>query len=138
MNIERLKQLRDFLEELPEERFVYESYFDAYTRYKLFLEQGSLEELREDCGTCGCIAGWAYLLYGEDTQESRDKFDALPNKEASKLLDIRNRRISGELFLYEVNGKSKKHAIARINHLLEFGDFSTYNFDGELHEQDNS
>lgn len=66
---ERLEYLRDFLRELPAERF------DMGDWYTVNGVGRSLSALRKtagdivhDCGTAACIAGWAAAIFAPDTR----------------------------------------------------------------------
>lgn len=61
----RLEYLRDFLRTLPEERFDILSFADAPGWPEYCDDPISAADVRNDCGTTACIAGWAEALFTE-------------------------------------------------------------------------
>lgn len=60
MNINKLKQLRNYIAEQPEERV----YMDSFFKHGGMSEEYAMRQVREGnvCGTAGCIAGHATML----------------------------------------------------------------------------
>jgi hypothetical protein len=62
-NWERIQKLRDFLETVPAKQIC----MDKLLHINRPIE--TVEEARQaECGTVGCIAGWAYLLFADPSE----------------------------------------------------------------------
>lgn len=64
MNVERLTELRDTIAKLDSQRFnmnYWAVHMKADSR-----PMARSQELVHDCGTCGCIGGWAEAMYAEE------------------------------------------------------------------------
>lgn len=55
MDVQNLTTLRDYLAKLPDERFDMGQWTSA----------NRAEDMIHDCGTCGCIGGWAEAISGQ-------------------------------------------------------------------------
>lgn len=64
LDVERARILLTFLREHPE-KHEQDIWLNAYAG-------GRIGEVRETCGTRGCVAGWAVLLFGPEDKELRD------------------------------------------------------------------
>jgi hypothetical protein len=63
-NWERIQKLRDFLETVPAKQIC----MDKLLHINRPIE--TVEEARQaKCGTVGCIAGWAYLLFADPAEQ---------------------------------------------------------------------
>lgn len=62
MNIERLKQLRDFMAALPESRVCMSFYMRDKMHAKRDMTAPEFKTKANECGTVGCIAGYATQL----------------------------------------------------------------------------
>lgn len=60
---ERLLYLRDFLRNLPPERFNMRSWWSAVTGGGLKLYGTRPEEFTAECGTAACVAGWTVSVF---------------------------------------------------------------------------
>lgn len=108
---DRVIRLRDFLAELPDERFDMGTWgaYDVGTK-----------KLQHDCGTAACIGGWAERLFGRATDE--------PEAACASLgLDP----CQGEALFYPPGHNSgrytKARAVAVLDHLLATSDPGTVN-----------
>lgn len=70
MNIERLTVLRDHIANLPSTRFDMGSFCTGHP-----ISLGI--DLSDNCGTAGCIAGWACALFAPDKVISLQRAEAL-------------------------------------------------------------
>lgn len=121
MNVERITQLRDFLQALPDEKFNMSSLFkpaDVETYREL--APTTATEFVHQCGTAACIAGWAITLF--------DPFAQLPAANsglAEELLDLTSDE-GFELFVPEgyhnADRFSRTAAIATLTNLLATGE----------------
>lgn len=69
MNIPRLTQLADYLEQSTPDQFNFQYWFGDVPGHELpdrELTVATLATINPKCGTCGCIAGDAILLFGRD------------------------------------------------------------------------
>lgn len=120
MNIERLKQLREHLAGLPEERFHYSDFFgnDVYD------PNVTWSDARKDCGTTACVAGWACVLFGPANQSTLDSGD--PEYQASAILDIESDDESEFLFFRECSRANRSDAIRRLDWLIAGNSIAYY------------
>lgn len=74
-NVERLKQVRELIANLPGERIDLNDY--VYAHHNYLDDQAELAALaRNECGTTGCVAGWTCTLIPLDELELYSlKFD---------------------------------------------------------------
>ena len=134
MNKERMLQLADFLENLPEEKFNMETW--AYS------SSGKTGEFVDpnNCNTTCCIAGWTVALFNDFNPiipNSKRMYEDSIAKEATRLLDL-HREQAVDLFfanpdsywgyyekelsitlnecddLYEINNKQAAYVIRDI------------------------
>ena len=83
MNIEHFKELRKLIEALPEKACNMRTWLDTPTDDPL-----SLSAMRSNafqCGTAGCLAGWASVLH---RGEAIDEAYAPPEDDAIQYLDL--------------------------------------------------
>lgn len=116
MNVENLRIVRDTIALLPPERFNMATWGGLQTNiYAQLVDQF---QLKHDCGTCGCIGGWAQALLskkGEPEEfEPRDLL-GLTSDEAEELFYPRlpNDRLWNSVTIPE--------AVKVLDHLIETG-----------------
>ena len=118
MNRPRLEQLRQFLLELPDDRFRYECYFSDSEAY-----DDPVLIRNPECQTAACVGGWVIALFGCGPVRT-------PSVDAQRLLDL-NDQEAGFLFLTCINHSSRQDAIRRIDHLLSWKPLDEYDWNLE-------
>lgn len=103
---DRLIMLRDFLAELPDERF---SIRWAFTGGDAPISMNAFPE----CGTAACISGWAQLLFPADA----DDVFGLESHEACELFMPRGWDDDKAYHLY-----TRARAVAVLDHLINTGE----------------
>ncbi len=125
MNRERLIQLRDFLANHPD-RFNYGCWVKDQSNPGCRMPEPEClvldKDLPKDCGTVGCVAGWAVALF--DARRLFDTDDCSIEYQAKEILDL-DWKEANKLFLYHLDENHKPYgvdeAIRRINQLLDTG-----------------
>jgi hypothetical protein len=85
MNVERVLKLADFIEQLPPHKFIMDVWAADAKRNFEGVDAKAMNP--NECGTIGCIAGWAIFLFAE--RQPMDYRDCpYPATEAAELLDI--------------------------------------------------
>ncbi len=122
MNRERLIELRDFLANHPD-RFNYGCWVkDQNTTTHIHKPSKLLADadLPKECGTIGCVAGWAVALFSD----APDEHDWNIEDHARHLLEL-DIGLADRLFLNFHDSSMKIYgvdeAIRRINELLDTG-----------------
>lgn len=115
MNFTRMKEMADFFENLPPERFyigAWTSYFDPDSSEFFYDDHITLDI--NDCDTAGCVAGWTCAIYNDGIADYYDLYDRFIGDdgydtnevfswEAAKILDL---TIEQAELLFYVNEKS--------------------------------
>lgn len=148
MNRERVQQLRDHIASLPSEKFIFKRFFDDIGADNRWVYEGVIPE----CGTVGCIAGYALTLFrdfvnmgrahGQMACRTNDVIVELLDLDRTRSgfydlnspLDANNLRYSRDYYLLclrDVAHKGKRDAVARLDHLLARGTMQGYNYSAE-------
>lgn len=106
---DRLIRLRDFLADLPDERFDFGSYS---------FHRDNLLRRYTDCGTPACIGGWATRLFGVRVSHSHGEHLGMPPNEALELMNPSDLWERHRLTHARV---SPRMAVAVLDHYLATG-----------------
>ena len=134
LNVNRLRDLADFIERLPEGQFDMNEWGDG-TAVDAVAHVREFGEAQE-CGTPACIAGWAAVLYAgdavEDAINNRVAAYGLPNtgaatlglkKDAAKRPPWGPRTLADELFVPDIDllAVTQYDAAMVLRHLADTG-----------------
>jgi len=127
MNIDRIKQLRDFMATLPPERIRMDRFISVIAKDNPDIEDDVDDDLylkgaktaldRHPCGTCACIAGWANYLFAPNEPQPC-------TTTARRALDLTYQQDSA-LFTpagWETDPPSPAQVLATLDHLIETGE----------------
>lgn len=119
MNVEKIKQVRDRIAELPAERFNMGIWAGTLRgdEYGVFPSQ-----LNHDCGTAACIGGWAEAVAAAEREDG-----SIPI--AEHYLDLSNDQADALFYpnvaplgLYSMSQLKITHAVKVLDHLIETGE----------------
>lgn len=137
MHVERMQQLRDHLAQTPDERFNYGMSLgpQGWPGLSPSLQVTSfLERLPYPCGSMGCVAGHACLLFDLHADEhmvqdySRDRLlSCLVLRVAANHLELSEPQ-RHFLFLEDCTRADRSDAVRRLDHLLQGGKVETYDW----------
>jgi hypothetical protein len=115
LNKENIRKLRGVIAGLPDKRFDMSVWVGRrLSNGQLFSIFGRSDELIHDCGTAGCIGGWAEALMREAKSRRRSARSWLGLTEAQE----------GSLFMppgWNGDGFARSQAVAVLDHLLKTG-----------------
>jgi hypothetical protein len=118
-NIEKLKQLRALMAELPEQKV----YLDAYWK----LGTNPLKD-KNDCGTAGCVAGYAIALFCPEIKHLYECVSITPiAREALELTE-------DELQEIEIALENNEYPESFFGGAAEFDEFAIFEFESEQAE----
>jgi hypothetical protein len=116
MNLDNIKTLRAHIAGLPEERF---NMAQWSARQSGNVDYTVPEDLLTDCGTAGCIGGWACALAG--TRETR-KFNSTEIMDTARNYLGLTHEQAAALFLPDrLDGRTRAEAIAVLDTLIKTG-----------------
>lgn len=135
MNKERLQQLHDAIEAAPPEEFFYNAFFSG--KNDGLLTAGYLTIPKPHCGTAGCVAGWALMLFipGERSYNGScgdPKVSAFD--QAKDVLDLSSSEATF-LFLEYAHAAKREDALRRLRHLLDGDHPDNYHWETESWRQ---
>lgn len=117
MRADRLQQLRDHLDQLPDERF--DMRFYSAEKGHPRIGRPSFGPVLHNCGTAACVAGWAMALFAPRARPAR-----VWNK-AAELLGLDPGQ-AHELFepdgYWIPDAYSRIQAVATLDHLIKTGE----------------
>lgn len=118
-NIEKLKQLRALMAELPEQKV----YLDA------FWKRGTnpLKD-KNDCGTAGCVAGYAIALFCSEIEDIYA--EESPGAKAYKALEL----TEDEQQEIEIALENNEYPESFFGGAAEFDEFAIFEFESEQAE----
>lgn len=136
MNIEALKQLRNHIANLPEEKFCYAVFFgtdedEADAVAEAVEETWESQGLPPPCGTAGCVAGHCISLF-QLTPEmyyeewSGESYAKGPGDTAAKFLELTQDRDAHILFYEGCSVATREDALSRLDYLIEHGTLNGY------------
>lgn len=96
-NIEKLKQLRVLMAELPEQKVRLDSYWGH--------GENPLKD-KNDCGTAGCVAGYAIALFCSEIEDIYA--DEYPEAKAYKALELTKDELDEINYTLDNKGYSKE------------------------------
>lgn len=118
-NIEKLKQLRALMAELPEQKV----YLDAFwTRGTNPLKD------KNDCGTAGCVAGYAIALFCSEIEDIYAEKSIVAK--AYKALEL----TEDELHEIEIALENNEYPESFFGGAAEFDEFAIFEFESEQAE----
>ena len=132
MNRERVQRLRDYIAELPPERFCYRNFFTNPGRQigesQAFYDFMIRKTIPPLCGTVACVAGYALCLFGKE--EELGGLGCGIRENVAVLLEINGRDYDG-LCVRNTDIATRQDALARLDWLLEHETLDGYDFSVE-------
>lgn len=123
-DIEKLKQLRDHIAALPEERFDYSKYFTRESDWDAF---GIDSPVKYECDTAGCVAGHCCALFDLHGSLCFDEGPVRGNAYVAAAnflkLDVGD---DWTLMLHEYRRANRSDALLRLDHLIQHGTLAGY------------
>ncbi len=140
MNKERIQQLIDYLEQLPDERFDYGNFFSNGKEVSITNSDDPFNESCYDnivasaknncrpieCGTAACVAGHTCLLFWNEAKYEIAKATPI-SYIAKNILEI-DHVVERQLFYFQCETATKINAINRLKHLLKHNSLYDYDF----------